>query len=61
MNVTERLQALKDDAKEQIKLVKSVHELNEAKSKYLGKKGVFADVMKLMRDLPNEEKPKFGK
>ena len=61
MNVTERLEAIKQEAKEQITLLKTMHELNEAKSKYLGKKGSFSEVMKLMKDLPNEEKPLFGK
>ena len=61
MSVKEKLSALQQDAKEQIALVKSVNELNDAKAKYLGKKGAFADIMKLMRDLPNEERPLFGK
>ncbi len=60
MNANERLEAIKKEAKEHIKIVKSLHALNEAKSKYLGKKGSFSEVMKLMRDLPNEERPKFG-
>ena len=61
MSVKEKLSALQQDAKEQIALVKNVNELNDAKAKYLGKKGAFADIMKLMRDLPNEERPLFGK
>ncbi|MGT0186298.1 hypothetical protein ACVNP0_15335 [Staphylococcus aureus] len=28
--------------------------------KYLGKKGSVSGLMKLMKDLPNEEKPAFG-
>lgn len=61
MSVKDKLLALTIEAKEQVKLVKSVHELNDAKAKYIGKKGAFADIMKLMRDLPNEERPAFGK
>lgn len=61
MNVNEKLEQIKKDAQEQITLIKSMHELNDAKSKFLGKKGLFQEVMKLMRDLPNEERPKFGK
>lgn len=61
MSVIERLSALQEEAKEKIKLVKSIHDLNEAKAKYVGKKGAFADIMKLMKDLSNEERPKFGK
>lgn len=57
----DRLEALKNEAKEHIQMAKSVHELNDAKAKYLGKKGAFQDIMKLMKDLPNEERPQFGK
>ncbi|MCK5762424.1 MAG: phenylalanine--tRNA ligase subunit alpha, partial [Candidatus Izimaplasma sp.] len=56
----EKLDEIKKEAKEHIQLVKSLHSLNEAKAKYLGKKGSFSEIMKLMRDLPKEEKPKFG-
>lgn len=61
MSVKEKLEALKLEAKEKIALVRSVHELNDVKSKYLGKKGAFQDIMKLMKDLSNEERPAFGK
>ncbi len=61
MKVYERLDEIKKEAEEHISLVKNVHALNEAKAKYLGKKGSFSEVMKLMKDLPKEEKPKFGK
>jgi phenylalanyl-tRNA synthetase alpha chain len=61
MNVLEKLKSIQENALEDIKIIKTMHELNETKAKYLGKKGVFNDVMKLMRDLPNEEKPAFGK
>ncbi len=61
MKVYDRLDEIKKEAEKHISLVKNVHALNEAKAKYLGKKGSFSEVMKLMKDLPNEEKPKFGK
>ena len=61
MNILEKLKAIQDNALEDIKVIKSMHELNDTKAKYLGKKGVFSDVMKLMKDLPNEERPAFGK
>ena len=61
MKIHDKLEALKNDAKEQIAIVKSVHELNDVKSKFLGKKGSFSDIMRLMKDLSNEEKPAFGK
>ena len=61
MNVKDRLQELIKEAQERISLVKSIHELNDVKATYLGKKGSFQDIMKLMKDLPNEERPAFGK
>jgi len=61
MNVKEQLQAMKEQAKEQIKLARSIHELNDMKAKYLGKKGSFASIMLLMKDLSPEERPTFGK
>ena len=61
MSVSEKLEQIKKEAEEQIKLITSMHELNDAKSKFLGKKGSFNDVMKLMKDLPKDEKPMFGK
>ncbi len=60
MKLYEKLDEIKKEAKEQIKLVKNLHSLNEAKSAYLGKKGSFSEIMKLMRDLPSDERPKFG-
>jgi phenylalanyl-tRNA synthetase alpha chain len=61
MEVLSKLAAFVDEAKEKITNAKLMHELNDVKAQYLGKKGPLAEVMKLMRDLPNEEKPAFGK
>jgi phenylalanyl-tRNA synthetase alpha chain len=61
MSVIERLEQLQQEAKERISLVKSIHDLNDAKSKYLGKKGSFQDIMKMMKDLDPSERPAFGK
>ncbi|QMS85559.1 phenylalanine--tRNA ligase subunit alpha [Candidatus Xianfuyuplasma coldseepsis] len=61
MDVKATLDALKREAKEAITAIEKMHELNDVKAKYLGKKGPFADIMKLMRDVPNDEKPLFGK
>jgi len=60
MDLYEKLNGIKLEAKKNIEVVKTLHVLNEVKSKYLGKKGSFSEVMKLMKDLPKEEKPKFG-
>ena len=61
MSVLDNLKAIQKNALEEIKVIKSMHELNDAKAKYLGKKGAFNDVMMLMKDLPKEERPAFGK
>lgn len=61
MSVKQRLEELKLEAKSRIELVKTIHELNDAKAKYLGKKGAFQDIMKMMKDLTPEERPEFGK
>lgn len=61
MSVQRTLDALKQEAKEAISAITKMHELNDVKAKYLGKKGPFADIMKRMKDIPNEEKPLFGK
>mgnify|MGYP001002021048 FL=1 len=61
MSVLDNLKAIQQNALEEIKMIKSMHELNDAKAKYLGKKGAFNEVMVLMKDLPKEEKPAFGK
>ena len=60
MDVYEKLDEIKLEAKGTIKVVKTLHALNEVKSKYLGKKGSFSEVMQLMKDLPKEDKPHFG-
>ncbi len=60
MKLYEKLDQIKKEAKVHIHLVKNLHALNEAKAKYLGKKGSFSEIMKLMRELPSNERPKFG-
>jgi len=45
---------------ERIKNVKTLNELNLLKSEYLGKKSVFNDLMQELKDIPKEDKPRFG-
>lgn len=61
MELLTQLEQLKQVAYEEIQATIKMHELNDVKAKYLGKSGPFADIMKMMRDVPNEEKPAFGK
>jgi phenylalanyl-tRNA synthetase alpha chain len=61
MDVKSRLNDVLEEALMNIKNAQKMQELNELKAKYLGKKGPFAEIMKAMKTLPNEEKPAFGK
>jgi phenylalanyl-tRNA synthetase alpha chain len=55
------LQAILDEARAAVESVSSLSELNTVDITYLGRKGKVAQQMKLMKDLPNEDKPAFGK
>ena len=48
------------EAEKEIDSCNNLDELNEARVKYLGKKGLIQGFMSRMRDLSNEERPKFG-
>jgi len=56
----EKIQAVKNEAIAEIEKASNLTELNDAKVKYLGKKGPVQSLMKEMKNLPNDEKPKFG-
>ena len=47
-------------ASEEIDSCEDLDQLNETRVKYLGKKGLIQGFMSKMRDLTNEERPKFG-
>lgn len=55
-----KLKNLLNEAKSKLTSVKSVNDLNLLKSEYLGKKSVFNALMKDLKNVPNEEKPKIG-
>ena len=55
-----QLTKLIEDAKKAIDEVKSIHELNETKAWYLGKKSPLQAIMKTMKDLSIEEKKELG-
>lgn len=50
------LEQLKND----LQTIKKEHDLNEIKTKYLGKKGRITELSSQIKDLPNEEKKTFG-
>ena len=48
-------------ALEEIKKSEDLNTLNELRIKYISKRGLVSQAMRKMRDLPDEEKPEFGK
>lgn len=56
----EAIQQIREEAINKIKAAKDTKTLQEIKVTYLGKKGPIQSLMKQMKDLSNEEKPKFG-
>lgn len=55
------INALKVEILALLTTAKNLEDLEAVKLKYLSKKGEFSKLMALMKDLPNEEKPRFGK
>lgn len=60
MSEQQTMSELKQQALVDINEANDERALQEVKVKYLGKKGSVSGLMKLMKDLPNEEKPAFG-
>lgn len=56
----DEVQKLVDDALKEINSATDSSTLNNIRIKYLGKKGLITSLMKKLKDLPQEEKPKFG-
>ena len=56
----EKLENIKTNALDEISKCETEQELNNIKSKYMGKKSEFNDVMSEMRNLSNEEKREIG-
>ncbi|MBQ9482296.1 MAG: phenylalanine--tRNA ligase subunit alpha [Clostridia bacterium] len=57
----EKILRLKEKALEDIKNAKITKALADLKVKYLGKSGEVTELLKGMKDVPNEEKPAVGK
>ena len=49
-----------EELKKEISSVKSIQDINELKSKYLGKKGSISALSLKMKEIANEEKKEFG-
>jgi phenylalanyl-tRNA synthetase alpha chain len=56
----ERLESLKAEALQELDRVAGVHELNDLRVKYLGKKGPITEVLRGMGSLSAEERPIIG-
>lgn len=56
----ESIESVKSLGLQAIEQANDIEALNQVRVTYLGKKGPVQDLMKQMKDLPNEEKPKFG-
>ncbi|MBT3169090.1 MAG: phenylalanine--tRNA ligase subunit alpha [Candidatus Cloacimonetes bacterium] len=56
----EQLQSIFESAKVEIAEAKSIHDLQQMKSKYVGKKSVLNGLLKQIGTLSKEERPKFG-
>ena len=54
------LENVEKEASLEIDSCEDLDQLNETRVKYLGKKGLIQGFMSRMRDLSNEERPKFG-
>ena len=52
-----QIDELRQEAIEKISNVDNLSELNELRVSFLGKKGPVQGLMKLMKNLPKEEKP----
>ena len=56
----EKIKNIRESIDNEINNVKTVQELNELKSKYLGKEGLVTELSKSMKDVPNELKKEVG-
>lgn len=57
----EKIIKLREEAEQKINLVDNLVKIEELKVEILGKKGSLTDLMKMMKDIPKEEKPEMGK
>lgn len=58
--MNEKLEQIKKEALKQIELSQGLETLNEVRVNFLGKKGELTSVLKSMKDVAPEERPKIG-
>lgn len=56
----EKLTTMKEEGLSKIAACENMNDLQALRVLYLGKKGPIQEVMKMMKDLPKEERPAFG-
>lgn len=56
----DQLEKIKHEALKQIEVSDALEKLNDIKIAYLGKKGELTSVLKSMKDIPPEDRPKVG-
>ena len=54
------IESIKEEYKKEIENVTTLEEVTELRNKYLSKKGKVSELMAKMKDIPNEEKAKYG-
>ena len=60
VNIKEKLEAILSEAMEKIEASDAPEKLNEARINFLGKKGQLTAVLKSMKDVAPEDRPKVG-
>ncbi|NQT06816.1 MAG: phenylalanine--tRNA ligase subunit alpha [Candidatus Omnitrophica bacterium] len=55
-----RLKRIEEDALNEIESARTGEELEAVRIKYMGRKGLFTDLLKSMKDLPEKERPAIG-
>lgn len=55
-----KLNKIEEDALKEIKAANTGEELENLRIKYMGRKGLFTDILKAIKDVPQEERPALG-
>lgn len=58
--IESKLKEIRDKVTETVKNAGTLEIINDLRVKIIGKKGELTEIMKSMKDIPKEEKPKFG-
>jgi phenylalanyl-tRNA synthetase alpha chain len=61
MSMLDQLQTVEEKAQDALEAVKDDEDLNAWHRQYLGKKGMLTQILRLIGDLPPEDRPAFGR